>query len=120
VVQWLLAALLLLGLTGMHHLPTAEAGVTLSHAVGCCEVIGADHEPHRRGEPTPAHDLVHLCSAVIVAASVALLVLWLLLRSVRQPRLLIAGGLAIGRFVRRRGPPLSAPVRLAFLGVFRH
>lgn len=119
-MRWLVAALLLLGLTGMHHLPTGQPGGMHSAAVGCCEVVGTDHEPHPGGEPKPAHDLVHLCMAVIAAASVLLLVFWLLLRSVGQARVLAVGSLASGQFVRRRGPPLPTPVRLAFLGVLRH
>src|ERR1043165_1014425 len=54
VARWLLVFLLLFGVVGMHHVPPAAPGS--SHMA---------EMPEHPGQP--AHDLMHLCLAVLVA-----------------------------------------------------
>lgn len=115
--RWLLVALLL-GLAGMHHLAVTQPDAAGSHSVGCCEVLDHHGSPGTDG-PAPADDLLHLCMSVIVATTALLLALrllrWAGLSFVIRPRPGSASSLR-----RPAPPPLSLPVRLAFLGVLRH
>ncbi|HEX8869550.1 MAG TPA: hypothetical protein VF821_28065 [Lentzea sp.] len=66
LTQWVLLCALVLAVVGMHHVAAAEtphAGHSMSQ----------QQEPHE-------HDLLHLCLAVLVAATVALTA-WFLVRT---------------------------------------
>ncbi|MBP2330697.1 hypothetical protein JOF56_011082 [Kibdelosporangium banguiense] len=76
--RWLLLCLLLFGVVSMHHFVTSEAhhqssGMTMDAPASA----PAQHEPEQPA-PSPKHDLLHLCLAVMGAIA-GLLLLGLLL-----------------------------------------
>jgi hypothetical protein len=79
--RWLLLCLLLLGVIGMHHFASAEGHdqptTAVSHTMTDAPVPDPTHEPERPA-PSPAHDLLHLCMAVLCAI-IGLLLIGLLL-----------------------------------------
>ncbi|GLZ27857.1 hypothetical protein Lesp02_00470 [Lentzea sp. NBRC 105346] len=80
VTQWLLLCVLFLGVVGMHHV-AMNGDMPPGHGM-----VAAAHEPHvpeHDPAPPPAHDMLHLCVAVLCAFASALLLTWLLLRSAR-------------------------------------
>jgi hypothetical protein len=66
--RWFLLCLLLLGVVGMHHFAPAEAhdkpGVAVATAMTHMPPSAPMHEPDEP-VPSPAHDLLHLCMAVL-------------------------------------------------------
>ena len=80
VTQWLLLCALFLGVVGMHHV-TAESGMLSGHGV----VSATSHHQPAPEEPVPSptHDMLHLCVAVLCAVGSVLLLAWLLLRMAR-------------------------------------
>lgn len=71
--QWALFCLLVLGVVGMHHV-NVDADMPGGHTA----VASANGEPSAPDEP--AHDMLHMCLAILsVVASLALLG-WLLVR----------------------------------------
>lgn len=85
--RWLLLCLLLLGVVGMHHFVAAEH----HHETMAVEMPMPAPDPGHAPE-SPAHDLIHLCLAVLGAvAGLLLLVLllgvfWPALRTPRRTR----------------------------------
>jgi hypothetical protein len=77
VTQWLLLCVLSLGVVGMHHVAMGDD--TLSgHSMASAT---SHHEPTpEEPAPSPAHDMLHLCVAVLCAVGSMLLLAWLLLR----------------------------------------
>lgn len=78
--QWLLLCALFLGVVGMHHVAMSD-GMAPTHAVmsGTTGQAPASEQP----DSPPAHDLPHLCLAVLCAIGSLLLLAWLLARVVR-------------------------------------
>ncbi|RLK58324.1 DUF6153 family protein [Actinokineospora cianjurensis] len=80
IARWVLLSALLLGVVGMHHLtdhPTST-GHPGSHAMHTTEPAALTVDTEVPKEPVPAHDLLHLCLAVLGAA-LGLGMLWLVL-----------------------------------------
>ncbi|MEV6715221.1 hypothetical protein AB0M48_24660 [Lentzea sp. NPDC051208] len=75
MAQWALLCLLVLGVIGMHHV---NASATGTH-IGIAATAGT-HGDHHEPEPAPAHDMSHMCMAILCAAVSLLLLGWLLLR----------------------------------------
>lgn len=82
-LRWLLLCLLLLGVVSMHHFVATSD----QHPAMAVEMTVPDHVPE-----SPAHDLIHLCLAVLGAvAGLLLLVLllgvfWPAVRTARRTR----------------------------------
>ncbi len=89
--RWLLLCLLLLGVVSMHHFVSAEAHGQMATMAAVTHELPADpgHEPHDPA-PSPAHDLMHLCMAVMCV---------------------IAGLLLIGLLLTMSWPPLVPSLR---------
>lgn len=86
--RWLLLCLLLLGVVSMHHFVPAEPDghLTGMAASAMSEVSQPDpmHQPHEP-VPSPAHDLLHLCMAVLCVI-IGLILVGLLLAMTRPTR----------------------------------
>lgn len=80
--QWALLCLLFLGVVGMHHV-NVDTEMPAGHAVmsATADPYG-DHTPDDP-EPAPAHNMLHLCMAILCAVVPLLLLAWLLLRTMR-------------------------------------
>lgn len=80
VTQWLLLCALFLGVVGMHHV-TTESSTFSGHST----VSAGSHDQPAPDEPAPSptHDLLHLCVAILSAVASLLLLAWLLLRVAR-------------------------------------
>ena len=77
--QWALLCLLFLGVVGMHHV-NVGADLPAGHAtMSAVADPYSDHAPEEPA-PTPTHDMLHLCMAIICAITTALLLGLLLLR----------------------------------------
>lgn len=78
--RWLLLSVLFLGVVGMHHV-TTSGDLPSAHDV----MSTAAHHSHspEHPEPTPEHDTLHLCMAVLTGAASMLLLMWLLVRTSR-------------------------------------
>ncbi|GGM89961.1 hypothetical protein GCM10011609_28540 [Lentzea pudingi] len=81
MAQWALFCLLVLGVVGMHHVNvgTETPG---EHASAAASPHG-DHQAPDEPEPTPAHDMLHMCMAILCAVASFLLLGWLLLHLIR-------------------------------------
>lgn len=78
--QWALLCLLVLGVIGMHHV-NAGADVPGGHAgIAATTSSHGDHHAPDAPEPAPAHDMSHMCMAILCAVVSLLLLGWLLLR----------------------------------------
>ncbi|RSM87479.1 hypothetical protein DMH04_10665 [Kibdelosporangium aridum] len=84
--RWLLLCLLLLGVVSMHHFAPTEAHdqhvTAASHAMTDAPAPDPMHEPDGP-IPSPVHDLLHLCMAVLCAIAGFVLIGLLLAR--RRP-----------------------------------
>jgi hypothetical protein len=114
--RWLLLGLLLLGVVSMHHfVPTGDAHGPATAAV----TTMADSPMHQPEDPTPspAHDLQHLCMAV-VGAIVGLLLVGFLFAFFWRPPL---PSIRRVRHIRRveRPPRLSGRALLSSVCVLR-
>jgi len=78
--QWALLCLLVLGVVGMHHV---NAGTDMSAGHVATASTHGDHHAPDEPEPAPAHDMLHMCMAILCAAVSLLLLGWLLLRLTR-------------------------------------
>jgi hypothetical protein len=118
--RWLLLCLLLLGVVSMHHFAPADAHdqptTAVSHTMANAPASDPVHEPEGPA-PSPAHDLLHLCLAVLGA--IAGLVLTGLLLAKSWPAQ--APSLRPDRQVRRvdHPPPLSGRSLLSSVCVLR-
>lgn len=82
--QWALLCLLFLGVVGMHHV-NVGADTPGGHAVMSATTDAHEGQSPGEPEPAPAHDMLHLCMAILCAVASALLFGWLLLRPVGPP-----------------------------------
>jgi hypothetical protein len=82
-LRWLLFFLLLLGLVGMHHFMPPTSHHQPAAAVSSVTDMHDDAPAHAPDSPapTPAHDLMHLCMAVLSAMAGLLLIALLLTTS---------------------------------------
>lgn len=80
-VQWILLCVLFLGVVGMHHVNVTD---DMSPAHGSISV--SEHGGPHPDEPAPepAHEMLHLCVAVLSAVASLLLLAWLLSLSTRR------------------------------------
>jgi hypothetical protein len=112
--QWTLLCLLVLGVVGMHHVnvdtPDGHAAVASAH--------GDHHHAPDEPEPAPAHDMVHMCVAILCAVASLLLLGWLLLRLARPSDAPAASTPAWPR-APARPPPLGGRGLLNSLCVLR-
>ncbi|MEU0880437.1 hypothetical protein ABZ345_17685 [Lentzea sp. NPDC005914] len=76
VTQWLLLCVLFLGVVGMHHV---AMGDDTSAGHGMTQAISHHEQAPEEPAPAPAHDMLHLCVAVLCAFGSLLLLAWLLL-----------------------------------------
>lgn len=76
VTRWLLLCMLFLGVVGMHHVAMGDD--TLS-GHGATHAASPHQQAPEEPAPTPPHDLLHMCVAVLGAAGSLLLLAWLLL-----------------------------------------
>jgi hypothetical protein len=81
VTQWLLLCALLLGVVGMHHV--AMSGEMASGRDMTQVTAHHQHSPEEPA-PSPEHDVLHLCVAVLCAVVSMLLLAWLLVRTTSQ------------------------------------
>ncbi|WP_086666582.1 hypothetical protein [Lentzea kentuckyensis] len=81
VTRWLLLCVLFLGVVGMHHVATS-GDVVPGHDMK--PVAAQQHAPEEPAPPSPEHDMLHLCVAVLFAVVSPLLLAWLLVRATRQ------------------------------------
>ena len=83
--QWVLLCLLFLGVVGMHHV-NLDADLPAGHAM--MSAVADPHGGHAPEEPAPApaHDMLHLCMAILCAVTSVLLLGLLLLRVVGSLR----------------------------------
>jgi len=102
VTQWLLLCALFLGVVGMHHV-AANGEMASGHDM---TQVTAHHE-HSPEEPAPSpeHDMLHLCVAVLCAVVSLLLLAWLLVRTTSQRT-----GRALGSSAWSRAPDRPPPV----------
>jgi hypothetical protein len=112
--RWLLLCLLLLGVVSMHHFvpPT-------HHEPAAIASMAMDPTPTHHPDspaPSPAHDLLHLCMAVLGAALGLLLLVLLLLTPVWRTRTV-----ALQRLIQRPNEPpgLSGRALLSSVCVLR-
>lgn len=114
--QWALLCLLFLGVVGMHHV---NMGTDMSGGHAAVSTVAGSHGDHAPNapEPAPAHDMLHLCLAIL-GAVVSLLLAWLLLRVVRPAE---AGAAATPAWPRAPDtpPPLGGRRLLSSLCVLR-
>ncbi|MCX2946773.1 hypothetical protein [Lentzea sp. NEAU-D7] len=114
--QWVLLCLLVLGVIGMHHVnagaPGAQAGIAATAGAH-----GGHHAPDDP-EPAPAHDMSHMCMAILCAVVSLLLLGWSLLRLSRPPDDRAASAPAWPR-APARPPPLGGRGVLTSLCVLR-
>lgn len=80
VTQWLLLCALFLGVIGMHHV--AMSGDTPSPHSATSATAHEQPAPEHPS-PQPAHDMLHLCVAVLCAVVSLLLLAWSLMRAGR-------------------------------------
>ncbi|WP_439659428.1 hypothetical protein ACSHWB_44815 [Lentzea sp. HUAS TT2] len=81
-IQWIMLCVLFLGLVGMHHIATND---DMAPARGSVSASAHDAPSSDRPAPQPAHEMSHMCVAVLCAVvSLLLLVGLLLLRTDRQ------------------------------------
>ncbi|MCG8925505.1 DUF6153 family protein [Lentzea sp. CC55] len=80
-IQWILLCALFLGVVGMHHVNVSN-DVPPTHGT----VSTSAHGAHHSGDPAPepAHDMLHLCVAVITAVASLLLFAWPLLLTTKR------------------------------------
>ncbi|MEV0107053.1 hypothetical protein AB0H42_12020 [Nocardia sp. NPDC050799] len=141
LVRWLLPVVLAVAVSGMHHLPARDGGVTHhpvpgSHALvaaslapdpgraradSCCPAPSGVLAPAPRDD-APAghgtgHDLLHLCLAVLVAALASVLLFAALRRYLFARESMRA--VALRPRAVARPPPVPISQRLAVLGVLR-
>ncbi|GGP74509.1 hypothetical protein [Saccharothrix coeruleofusca] len=102
--QWALPCLLFLGMIGMHHV-NVDIEMPAGHVAMTSTTSPHGHAPDRPG-PSPAHEVLHLCMAILGTAVSLLLLGWLLLRVMRpdQSRVPIRPGLLRAP---QRSPPLG-------------
>lgn len=120
VVLLLAGIALCAGLIGMHHVAIAEDG-SASTATQSSMMGGVEHEDR---QVPPTHDdhgspVLHLCFAVLTAATVSA---FLLVLSLGQPRVWVPGNTGRGDpgQPRSRAPPLATSRRLTVLCVMRN
>jgi hypothetical protein len=82
VTQWLLLCVLFLGVVGMHHIATS-GDMTSDQAM--TQLTAQHKQSPEEPAPSPEHDMLHLCVAVLcVVVSLLLLLAWLLVRTTPQ------------------------------------
>ncbi|MGW4213783.1 DUF6153 family protein [Lentzea sp. NPDC004789] len=102
VTQWLLLCALFLGVVGMHHVATSGEMASVDNMTR----VTAHHERSpEEPTPSPEHDVLHLCVAVLCAVVSLLLLAWLLVRTT-PPRT----GRALGSSAWSRAPVHPPPV----------
>ncbi|MDX8143226.1 hypothetical protein SAMN04488074_11969 [Lentzea albidocapillata subsp. violacea] len=79
-IHWVLLCVLFLGVVGMHHVAVSD---DMSPTHGSMSVGAYDAPPTEEPAPQPAHEMLHLCVAVLCAVVSLLLLGWLLLRAER-------------------------------------
>jgi hypothetical protein len=78
--QWLLLCVLFLGVVGMHHVAMSDDTISGHSMASATSHHGpAPEEP----APSPAHDMLHLCVAVLCVVGSVLLLALLMLRAAR-------------------------------------
>ena len=81
--RWLLLCVLFLGVVGMHHV-TMSSDIAPPHGAMSVTVNTPERQAPEEPEPHPAHDMLHLCVAVLFAV-VSLLLLTLALTQAARP-----------------------------------
>lgn len=115
--QWALLCLLFLGVVGMHHV-NVDTEMTGGHAVMSANAEPRSNHAPDEPEPAPAHDMLHLCMAILCAVVPLLLLAWLLLRVMRPDENSAAAAPAWPR-TPARPPPLGGRGLLNSLCVLR-
>ncbi|GAB2859835.1 DUF6153 family protein [Lentzea nigeriaca] len=116
VAQWLLLCVLFLGVVGMHHVATS-GDMASGHDMA---PVTAQHEqtPEEPTPSSPAHDMLHLCVAVLCAIVSLLLLAWLLVRSTPENAGHTRGSSAWPR-APGHPPPLGGRALLSSINVLR-
>lgn len=115
--QWALLCLLLLGVVGMHHV-NVGADMPGGHtAMSTPADAHVDHAPNEPA-PAPAHDMLHLCVAILCAVASLLLLGLSLLRAARLSERRVTATPAWPR-APRKPPPKNGRALLNSLCVLR-
>jgi hypothetical protein len=115
-IQWILLCLLFLGVVGMHHVNVSN-DMSSAHGTASTSAHGAQHSEDP--SPEPAHEMLHLCVAVLTAAASLFLLAWLLLLRTKRPVTVRVQATDIWQRAPERPPPRGGRDLLGSLCVLR-
>lgn len=115
VTRWLLLCVLFLGVVGMHHVVT---GGDMTPDQAMTQVTAQHGQSPEEPAPSPEHDMLHLCVAVLCAVVSLLLLAWLLVRATPQTTSRVPGSSAWPR-APGHPPPVGGRALLSSVCVLR-